>query len=54
MATELSNSSLIELLHAAYHALRSYEYGNGSPELAKAAADRIERALKELNHAPRF
>lgn len=29
------------LLEAAFHALRSYEYGNGSPDLAKQIADTI-------------
>lgn len=36
-----------ELLRAAVHCLRSYQYGNASPELAKALADRIEAALAE-------
>lgn len=33
------------LLHAALHALRSYQYGNASPDLAKGIADQIEGAL---------
>lgn len=31
-----------EVLTAAYHALRSYQHGNSSPELAKEIADRLE------------
>ena len=30
---------------AASHALRSYQYGNGSPELAQSAADAIDAAI---------
>lgn len=36
---------MVPLLKAAFHALRSYEFGNGSPDLAKQIADDIE-ALK--------
>lgn len=33
------------LLTAAGHALRSYQFGNGSPDLAKMQADQIDAAL---------
>ena len=33
------------MLIAASHALRSYEYGNAAPELAKEMADAIDRFL---------
>lgn len=36
------------LLQAAFHALRSYEFGNASPALAKDIADRIETKLAEI------
>jgi hypothetical protein len=42
-----TNEELRAVLRAAIHALRSYEYGNASPDLAKeAAADKFEEALK--------
>ena len=37
---------LINALTGAYHALRSYQYGNGSKELAKETADYIDAFLK--------
>jgi hypothetical protein len=33
-------------LASAHDALRSYQYGNGSPELAKEVADRLQKELK--------
>lgn len=33
------------LLTAASHALRSYQYGNGAPDLAESIADRIDAAM---------
>lgn len=35
----------LPLLKAAFHALRSYQYHNGSPALAEEVADAIERYL---------
>jgi hypothetical protein len=35
------------LLESAYHALRSYQYGNGSTELAKSVADAIKEKFPE-------
>ena len=40
-----------DLLRAAKHALRSYQYGNAAPDLAASVADRIDAAL-ELVDAP--
>jgi len=40
-------ADLRELLTAAVHALRSYQYGNASTELAEEMADHIDEALKE-------
>jgi hypothetical protein len=34
------------LLLSALHALRSYQYGNSSPELAEEVADKIEKELE--------
>ena len=39
------SESPIKLLDAARHALRSYEYGNASPNLARAIADSIDAAI---------
>ena len=39
--------ALRKLLGAAGHALRSYQYGNASPDLAEEIANQIERALKD-------
>lgn len=35
-----------ELLRAAYHALRSFQFGNQSIELAKVVADKIEELIE--------
>jgi glucose-6-phosphate 1-dehydrogenase len=35
--------SVVQALTAAMHALRSYQYGNGSPELAESVADLCEK-----------
>ena len=44
-----------KLLKAAYAALRSYQYGNQSTELAKSTADAIDKYLSEIasSQAPR-
>jgi hypothetical protein len=39
-------SRLSLLLNGAGHALRSYQFGNSSPDLAKELADKIDSALK--------
>ena len=38
-------TELIKVATAALEALRSYQYGNSSPELAKEVADALESAL---------
>lgn len=40
---------LLKLLRAAYNALRSYQYGNKSTELAEEVADEIEEAIDMEN-----
>lgn len=42
---DAEDASLKMLLIAASHTLRSYQYGNGSPDLAQSMADRIDAAL---------
>ena len=46
-------AELETLLNAASHALRSYQYGNGSGELAESIADKIDAALTALRAMPR-
>jgi len=43
--TEAAQGEVEVALQAAIHALRSYQYGNGAPDLAEEVADRCERAL---------
>jgi hypothetical protein len=43
--------ALERAVYAAMHALRSYEFGNASPDLAKSVADLCEAAL-DLAHPP--
>ena len=40
---------LLAVAHAAYHALKSYEYGNASPDLARSCAAAIEDVLKKAD-----
>ncbi len=42
------HGALRNALSAAVHALRSYEFGNGSPELARATADHCQSLTGEL------
>lgn len=42
---QAENEKLKKLCEAAKNALRSYEHGNGSDELAKEIADALEQAL---------
>ncbi|WP_416358190.1 hypothetical protein ACLNGM_09890 [Aureimonas phyllosphaerae] len=39
------NQALRRILKSAAHALRSYEFGNGSPDLARTIAAEAELAL---------
>lgn len=39
------NAHLREMLRVGSHALRSYQYGNGSTELAESTADAIDAEL---------
>jgi hypothetical protein len=36
---------LLNVAHAASHALKAYEYGNGSPDLARSCAAAIDEAI---------
>lgn len=40
-----SHYDLVAACEAAVHALRSYQYGNGSPDLAEEIANKIQSAL---------
>jgi hypothetical protein len=42
-------SHIEALLRAASHALRSYQYGNGSPELSAEIADAIDAAVANIS-----
>jgi len=44
-ADRAANEELEQALSAAFHALRSYQYGNASPDLAEEIADDIEALL---------
>lgn len=46
MSNEPHKTDEEKLLTAAYHALRSYQYGNTSPDLAESLADNIQEFLK--------
>lgn len=45
MERRRNDESLLLLLQAAAHALRSYQYGNASPDLAEEVAEHIEALL---------
>jgi hypothetical protein len=45
-AMQKTQMDAFDVLHMAYNALRSYQYGNGSPELAEDAANAVETFLK--------
>lgn len=45
-------SKVRELVQGAIHALRSYQYGNGSPDLAKSCADALAQALAGEGERP--
>lgn len=47
-----NNAQLRDLAKGVIHALRSYENGNSSPDLAKDFADRLENVLKVNNLTP--
>jgi len=46
MSEESHKTKTEKLLTAAYHALRSYQYGNASTELAEGIADKIQEFLE--------
>jgi hypothetical protein len=40
------HAEMLQVLNAAYHALRSYEFGNTAPELAREVAAECEAAIR--------
>ncbi|MDE2106979.1 MAG: hypothetical protein KGL39_57760 [Patescibacteria group bacterium] len=42
-----TRQQLLELINAAANALKSYEYGNSSPELAKEISDALLKVIEE-------
>jgi hypothetical protein len=49
MAREHAYTELVKAATAAVHALRSYQYGNDSTELAEEIADALEAALNNAD-----
>jgi hypothetical protein len=43
---------LLKVLQAASHALRSYQYGNASTELAQSTADACDAAIAKAKWEP--
>jgi hypothetical protein len=50
LASEAREEPGLKLLKAAYHALRSYEFGNSDPTMARTVADQIDAEFKEAPH----
>lgn len=46
-----AHEEITRTLTAAMHALRSYEYGNGAPALARGIADELEILIKQKGEA---
>ena len=46
-----NRAAIIAALTAAAHALRSYEYANGSPDLARSIAAHCEELIKQTGEA---
>ena len=44
-------AELITVATAAVHALRSYQYGNASPDLAQTVADKLTAAIQKALEA---
>jgi hypothetical protein len=52
LAAIVNNHELVlKTLEAAMHALRSYEYGNSAPDLARSVADDCETLSKQVGAA---
>ena len=45
---EMGVGELVELFASSFHALRSYQYGNASPDLAKEVADKLDAAMAKV------
>lgn len=41
------HAAMLNALRAATHALRSYEFGNGAPDLARSTADHCQSILSQ-------
>ena len=50
MRVKAERDTLLQAAEAAFHALRSYQYGNASPDLAEEIADRLDLVLKLVKH----
>lgn len=50
MRIKAQRDALLQVSEAAFHALRSFQYGNGSTELAEESADQLDRVLKLVKH----
>jgi hypothetical protein len=46
LRVKAERDGLVEVCDAAYHALRSHQHGNASPDLAEEVAERIKLVLK--------
>lgn len=46
LRVKAERDGLLEVCEAAYHALRSHQHGNASPELAEEVAERLKLVLK--------
>jgi len=46
-----NRAAIVKALTAAAHALRSYEYGNGAPDLARGIASHCEELIKQTGEA---
>ena len=46
-----AHADVVKTLHAAMHALRSYQYGNSAPDLAPGIADDLEALIKQAGEA---
>lgn len=47
-----AESERLNGMEAAYNALRGYQYGNSSPDLAEEIADHLEKLLTDAGHPP--
>jgi hypothetical protein len=48
MSQSPTNQEIKQVLLACFHALKSYQYGNASPDLAEKMADAADKMIKRL------